>query len=174
MYGHGDHLDLGTVTFVQIFNPPLTQGSAWSLKKFGPGISEKMFKGVNGWTDRRRTGSDHNSSSWAFSSDELKKKKSDNKDNFLEVGCHEVRSLVVFSRVHHCPTMFSFIRGSDWHIFSLTLGATRFNIAHFDNLFSYFYQPNTHVHLTNSSLLVLIMLNTAFIHLYLLHSGTYK
>ena len=38
--------------FVHIFNPPLTQGSTLSLKKFGPGISEeKLFKGVDGWMD---------------------------------------------------------------------------------------------------------------------------
>ena len=33
--------------FVQIFCPPLTQGSTWNLKKFGPGISEE-------WTDGQR------------------------------------------------------------------------------------------------------------------------
>ena len=26
--------------FVQIFNPPSTEGSGWSLKKIGPGVSE--------------------------------------------------------------------------------------------------------------------------------------
>ena len=32
--------------------PPLTQGSTWSLKKFGLGVSEeRSFKGVNGRTD---------------------------------------------------------------------------------------------------------------------------
>ena len=57
---------------VHIFNPLLTQGSTWSLNKFGPGISEeKSFKGVNWQTDGRmdddggRAGCDLNSSSWA-------------------------------------------------------------------------------------------------------------
>ena len=50
IYRHGGHLDLQTVTI-------------FKFKKFGPGVSEeKLFKGVNGQTDRR-TGSDHNSSS---------------------------------------------------------------------------------------------------------------
>ena len=50
---HGDHLDLRTVTIFTIFNPPSTQGSTQSLKKFGPGVSEeKSFKGVNEQTDR--------------------------------------------------------------------------------------------------------------------------
>ena len=42
--------------FVQIFNPPLTEGFTWSLKKIVPGVSEeKSFKGVDGWrTDGRR------------------------------------------------------------------------------------------------------------------------
>ena len=44
--------------FVQIFNPPLTEGSTWSLKKIGPGVSEeKSIKGVDGlWTDGRTDG----------------------------------------------------------------------------------------------------------------------
>ena len=38
--------------FEQIFNPPLTEGSTWSLKKIGPKISEeKPFKSV----DEQRT-----------------------------------------------------------------------------------------------------------------------
>ena len=38
----------GPWPFVQIFNPPLTQDSTWSLKKFGPGVTEeKSFKGVD-------------------------------------------------------------------------------------------------------------------------------
>ena len=42
----------GQRPFVHIFNPPLTQGSTLSLKKFGPGISEeKLFKGVDGRMD---------------------------------------------------------------------------------------------------------------------------
>ena len=33
----------------QIFNPSLTEGSTWSLKKIGPGVTEeKSFKGLNG------------------------------------------------------------------------------------------------------------------------------
>ena len=54
----------------QIFNPSLTEGSLWNLKKIGLGVSEeKSFKGVYG---PRQTASDHKSSSWAFSSGELK------------------------------------------------------------------------------------------------------
>ena len=42
--------------FVQIFNPPLTQSSTWSLKKFDRGVSEeKSFKDVNERMDRRTT-----------------------------------------------------------------------------------------------------------------------
>ena len=61
--------------FVQISNLPLTEGSTWSLKKIGPGVSEeKSFKGVVGRTnDGRRTASDHNSSSWVYGSDEQKR-----------------------------------------------------------------------------------------------------
>ena len=64
--------------FEQIFNPPLTDCSTWSLKKIGLGDSEKKsFKGVyrrkeDRLTDRRQMASDHNSSSWAFGSGELK------------------------------------------------------------------------------------------------------
>ena len=37
--------------YVKIFNPPLTEGSWWHLKKIGPGVSEeKLFKGVDGRT----------------------------------------------------------------------------------------------------------------------------
>ena len=51
----------GPWPFEQIFNPLLTEGSTWSLKKIGPGVSEeKLFEGVDG---RRLTASDHNSSS---------------------------------------------------------------------------------------------------------------
>ena len=43
--------------FEQIFNPPLKDGSTYSLKKIGPGVSEeKSFKSVDGL---RRTVSDH-------------------------------------------------------------------------------------------------------------------
>ena len=66
----------GQWPFVNIFNPPLTQGSTWSLKKFCPRVSkEKSFKGVNGQTDGRTDGwteCDSNSSSWTFGSGELK------------------------------------------------------------------------------------------------------
>ena len=49
IYGHGGHVDLGPGPFLQIFNPPLTQGSTRSLRTFGPGVSEeKSFKDVNG------------------------------------------------------------------------------------------------------------------------------
>ena len=59
---------------ILIFNPPLTEGSRRNLKKIGLGVSEeKLIKGVDGWqTDGRWTKSDHNSSSWAFGSGELK------------------------------------------------------------------------------------------------------
>ena len=39
----------GLWPFLQIFNPPLIQGSIWSLNKFGPGVSEK--KSSKMWTD---------------------------------------------------------------------------------------------------------------------------
>ena len=46
----------GPWPYVQIFNSPLTEGSMWSLKKFGPRVSkEKSFKDVNGRTDGGRT-----------------------------------------------------------------------------------------------------------------------
>ena len=38
--------------FVQIFNPPLTEGSKWSLKKTDPGVSEESRSKV--WTDDGR------------------------------------------------------------------------------------------------------------------------
>ena len=38
----------GPWSFEQSFNPPLTDGSTRSLKKIGPGVSEKSFKGVDG------------------------------------------------------------------------------------------------------------------------------
>ena len=42
----------GPWPFEQIFNPPLTEGSTWSLKKTGPEVSEeKSFEGVDGGTD---------------------------------------------------------------------------------------------------------------------------
>ena len=37
----------GLWPFEQIFNPPLTEGSTWSLKKICPGITEKSFKRVD-------------------------------------------------------------------------------------------------------------------------------
>ena len=43
----------GLWPFVQIFNPLLTEGSTWSLKKIGLEVSEeKSFKGVDNrrWT----------------------------------------------------------------------------------------------------------------------------
>ena len=41
--------------FVKIFNPPLTEGSSRNLKKIGLGVSEKLFKCVDGrTTDGRR------------------------------------------------------------------------------------------------------------------------
>ena len=59
----------GPWPFVQIFNPPLTQGSTWSLKKIGPGVTWRIRSNVwmDGWqTDGRPwTARDHNSSSWA-------------------------------------------------------------------------------------------------------------
>ena len=44
------------------------------MKEIGPGVSEKSFKRVDGRRTDRQTGSDHNSSSRAFSSGELKVK----------------------------------------------------------------------------------------------------
>ena len=61
--------DHDPMPFVQIFNLPLREGSTWSLKKIVSGLLEK-FKGVDG----RLTRCDYNSSSWAFSSAELKTK----------------------------------------------------------------------------------------------------
>ena len=64
--------------FVQMFNPPLTEGSTWSLKKTGSGVSEEVVQRCGRttddgqWTDRRRMASYHNSSSRAFGSGELK------------------------------------------------------------------------------------------------------
>ena len=49
---------------------------------------------------------------------------------------------------------------------------TRFNIPHFDNPFSSYYQPD--IYQTNSSLLMLIMLNSPFEHVSLIHSDAYK
>ena len=37
--------------YVQIFNPPLTEGSWWNLRENGLGVSEeKLFKGIDGRT----------------------------------------------------------------------------------------------------------------------------
>ena len=37
----------GPRPFLQSFNPDLTEGSTWSFKNFGPGVSEeKLFEGV--------------------------------------------------------------------------------------------------------------------------------
>ena len=41
--------------FVQIFNPPWTEGSWRNLKKIGSGVSEKLFKDVGGRTTDGRT-----------------------------------------------------------------------------------------------------------------------
>ena len=63
IYGHGGHLDLCTITIFTNFQSPFNTRLHMKLKKFGPGVSEeKSFKGVNGWTDGWRTGSDQNSS----------------------------------------------------------------------------------------------------------------
>ena len=64
-----------------------TTGSTWSLKQIGSGVSEeKLLKGVDHrLTDndgRRRTASDHTSSSWAFGSGELKSQRSSLYHNF--------------------------------------------------------------------------------------------
>ena len=61
----------GPRPFEQMFNPPLTEGSTWILKKIGQGFQRRSFKSVDGQTDDgrtdgRRTASDHNSLSWAF------------------------------------------------------------------------------------------------------------
>ena len=61
IYEHGGHLDLRTMTICTNFQSPFNTSSTWSLKKFGPAVSEeKSFKCVNGRMDRRM-GSDHNS-----------------------------------------------------------------------------------------------------------------
>ena len=66
----------GPWPLVQIFNPPLTEGATWSLKKIVPGVAEKSLICVDGWmTDGQWMASDHKSSSWAFDSDELKNGK---------------------------------------------------------------------------------------------------
>ena len=47
----------GTRPFVQIFNPPLTEGSRRNLKKIDPGVSEESCSKVwtdDGWTDDGR------------------------------------------------------------------------------------------------------------------------
>ena len=41
----------GPWPFIQILNPTFTEGSTWSLKKIGPGVTEeKSFKDVYGRT----------------------------------------------------------------------------------------------------------------------------
>ena len=50
--------------------------------------------------------------------------------------------------------------------------ATRFNIPHFNNPFSCYYQAKNY--LTNSFLLTLITLHSAFKHISLIHSDAYK
>ena len=55
--------------FEQVFNTPLTEGSTWTLKKIGPGVTEeKLFNGVDEerTDDGLRAASDHNSSFWAL------------------------------------------------------------------------------------------------------------
>ena len=47
------------MTICTNFQTPLTEGSTWSLKKIGPGVSEqKSFKGLAGWTTDIRTDDD--------------------------------------------------------------------------------------------------------------------
>ena len=62
---------------LQIFNPLLTEDSTWKLAQGSQKLSRsKVWTTDNRRTmddDRQRTASGHNSSSWAFSSDELKK-----------------------------------------------------------------------------------------------------
>ena len=57
---------------VQIFNPLLTGGSTWNLRKDDPMVSENHSKveWMDRWMDKQT--SDHNSSSWAFGYRELK------------------------------------------------------------------------------------------------------
>ena len=48
----------GPWPFVQIFNPPLTEGTKRNLKKIGQAVSEeKLFKGMD---ERTMTASDRN------------------------------------------------------------------------------------------------------------------
>ena len=84
----------GPWLFGQIFNSPLTEGSTWSLKKIGPGVSEKnTFKGVDGRTDHdgRRMASGHNSSSWVFGSCELKTETEENGTILYRIYSREVK-----------------------------------------------------------------------------------
>ena len=53
----------GPRPFVQIFNPPLTEGSTGSLKKTGPGVSDfrgEVVQRSEQTMDGQWTGSDHN------------------------------------------------------------------------------------------------------------------
>ena len=64
----------GRWPFEQNFNPLLTEGCIWNLKKIGPGVSKKKsFKRAYGRTDGRRTSVDRNSSPLGFGSGEVKK-----------------------------------------------------------------------------------------------------
>ena len=61
--------------FEQIFYPPLTEGSTWSLKKIGLGVKEVIQRCEQTDGDERRTASDHNSSSWVMLRWAKKKKR---------------------------------------------------------------------------------------------------
>ena len=51
--------------------------------------------------------------------------------------------------------------------------ATRFNIPHFNDSFSWYYQPNNYI--TNSSLLIIKMLNSSILdHISHIHSDAFK
>ena len=70
VYGHGSHLDLRTTTICIYFQSPFNTRLRIKLEIWTRGFRAEVFKGVNGRTDDGQ--SDHNSSSRAFGSGELK------------------------------------------------------------------------------------------------------
>ena len=102
----------GPWPFEQIFNPPLAEGSR-SLKKIGPGVSEKVVQRC-GRTDRRRqTASDHNSSSWAFGSSELTIGTPDDRFSRHEV---HIQSTLVISNSKGLSEILRYICTSTYQI----------------------------------------------------------
>ena len=74
IYGHGGHRDLRTTTICTYFQSPFNTRLHIKFEEIWPrGFrGEVVQRGER--TDGRRTESDHNSSSWAFGSGELKMK----------------------------------------------------------------------------------------------------